>query len=103
MLAARASPATPVAAGGADSPTPVPNTIVVVPTGAEASPTATPAAMPPVIEIVASGFGQPKPGGPVTVAARIRNDGPAEDLVPASITVFDANGVVIAAGGVTLH
>jgi len=55
------------------------------------------------IQILAVGFGQSRPGGPVTVAARIQNDGPSVDLIPISITIYDAGGVVIGAGDVTAH
>jgi hypothetical protein len=86
-----------------------PDTITSI---APPAPAAPPANAPPAaavsetaggVTVLASGVGQAKPGGPVTVAALVRNDGPAVDLTPIEATVYDANGTVIAAGGSTLH
>jgi hypothetical protein len=90
-------------AGSAGTATPVPNTIfpVAAPTPADATPVA---AVPSAgVHILDYGFGQSKAGAPVTVAARLRNDGPPADLVPVSVTVFDANGTVIGAADFTTH
>ncbi len=78
------------------------------PTTAAASAAATPTAPATAagagsVIVVASGVGQTKPGGPVTVAALIRNDGPNVDGTPVTITVYDTGGNVLAAGSTTLH
>jgi hypothetical protein len=55
------------------------------------------------IQVLMRGFGQSRQGGPITVAALLRNQGTPVDLVPVSITVYDAAGSVIAAGDTSLH
>jgi hypothetical protein len=97
--------------GGALTLAPLPDTIVSLPSSAPASApalTAAPVAAPQSgvqsgLVVLDSGVGQAKAGGPVTVAALIRNEGPAIDLSPITITVYDAGGTVIAAGDTTLH
>ena len=69
------------------------------------TPGATATALGPApVQVVASGFGQSKPGGPVGVAVLLRNTGStAQDATPLSLTVYDAHGSVIAAGDTTVH
>jgi hypothetical protein len=94
------------AAGGAITFAPAPARIIsgagpapAVSSGAGLAPVASAAS----ISVMSSGFGQSRQGGPITVAALVRNQGTAVDLVPISITVYDAAGGVIAAGDTTLH
>lgn len=105
------------ASGGTLVLAPLPDTILSLPSAdptaaavtsalpaSAALPAAQPASGSPAgVEVLATGFGQAKPGGPVTVAALVRNDGPAVDTTPVTITVYDAGGTVIAARDSTLH
>lgn len=92
-----------VDAGDAPSPTPAPNTILPVSPPILPLPPSPSSVKSSHVEVLTAGFGQSRPGGPVGVAARLRNDGGPVDLVPISITVYDASGVVIAAADVTTH
>lgn len=56
------------------------------------------------ITVVDSGFGQPRPGGPVTAAFLLRNDGASPlDGAPVSISVYDAAGGVIGTADTSVH
>lgn len=74
-----------------------------LPSAAPSSATSLAQASSPV-QVLASGFGQSKPGGPVGIGVLLRNSGSTDqDATPLSLTVYDAHGGVIAAGDTTVH
>jgi hypothetical protein len=89
----------------APAPAPAANAFELGPAPAPtaASPDASIASVPPggSVEVLKSGFGQAKAGGPIAVAALLQNAGEPVDQVPVSITVYDGSGSVLAAADTT--